>query len=318
MVTPAQERQAEHDRLIVERERSLQGPEGQPPDRIFIERGLQGPGGPMPPPPPGDFIFLATEMSFGGKLVKGAPYSAEAVTESSQTLSDGNRIVNKSTAAIYRDSEGRTRREQTFKAIGPLAKGGEPHQTVFISDPVAGTSYTLDPNSRVARKMPSMRFKVSAPHGKATSGVRVEGEKFEVAIEADKLMQRKVTEAGVSVGWISARNGNARTEELGTQIIEGVQAEGKRTIVTIPAGEIGNERPIEIVSERWYSSELQTIVMTRHTDPRFGESSYRLTNIIRTEPARDLFEVPGDYTVKEAPMKPAIRVRKPAAATRIN
>ena len=74
-------------------------------------------------PPPGDFVFISPEMGFNGKLVKGAPYSAQAVTESTQTLGDGNRIVRKSTATVYRDSEGRTRREQSFKAIGPLATG---------------------------------------------------------------------------------------------------------------------------------------------------------------------------------------------------
>ena len=110
-----------------------------------------------PMPPGGDFVFFASEMSFGGKLVKGAPYSAEAVTESTQTLSDGNRIVNKSTSSIYRDSEGRTRREQTLRAIGPFASDGAPWQTIHISDPVAAVSYVLDPRAQVARKMPPMR-----------------------------------------------------------------------------------------------------------------------------------------------------------------
>jgi hypothetical protein len=71
--------------------------------------------------------------------------------------------------------------------------------------------------------------------------------------------------------------------------------------VTIPAGEIGNERPIQIVDERWYSPELQTVVMTKHSDPRFGETVYRLTNIDRNEPARALFEVPADFTIKDGP-----------------
>ena len=98
----------------------------------------------------------------------------------------------------------------------------------------------------------------------------------------------------------------AKKESLGKQTIEGVEAEGTRTTVTIPADEIGNELPIQIVTERWYSPELQTVVMTRHRDPRFGETTYRLTNINRSEPARTLFEVPPDYTIKEAP-QPMIR-----------
>jgi hypothetical protein len=306
----AQEKQAAGERVIIERDRVMQGP----PDM------------PLPPlPPGGDFLFLATEMSFGGKVVKGSPYSAVAVTESTQTLSDGNRIVNKSNAAVYRDSEGRTRREQTLRAIGPLAKGGEPRQIIFITDPVAGINYHLDPQEHVAYKMPPMNFKfekrVPPPPPEGAAGVprvdvpRVDHEEFTIQIQPDVLIQKKGTEAGVSVGWIGPQNRNAQTESLGKQNIEGVEAEGTRTTVTIPAGEIGNEKAIEIVSERWYSAELQTVVMSRHSDPRFGENTYRLTNISRTEPARSLFEVPADYTFKEGPMhKPeTIRTRKPAS-----
>jgi hypothetical protein len=107
---------------------------------------------------------------------------------------------------------------------------------------------------------------------------------------------------------------NAKKESLGEQLFDGVKAEGTRTTITIPAGEIGNERPIEMIMERWYSPELQTVVMTRHSDPRFGETVYKLININRNEPARSLFEVPADYTVKEpaAPGAPVhVRTRKP-------
>jgi hypothetical protein len=90
-----------------------------------------------------------------------------------------------------------------------------------------------------------------------------------------------------------------RTETLGKRTFDGIEAEGTRTVSTIPAGSIGNERPIEIVSERWYSAELQTVVMTRHSDPRTGDNVYRLENINRTEPQANLFQVPADYTVSE-------------------
>jgi TonB family protein len=105
-------------------------------------------------------------------------------------------------------------------------------------------------------------------------------------------------EGGMVFQWQGAREENAKNESLGKQSIEGVEAEGTRKTVEIPAGEIGNERPIEIVFERWYSPELQVVVMTRHSDPRFGETTYRLMNINRTEPARELFEVPADYTLQ--------------------
>ncbi|HEY8184644.1 MAG TPA: energy transducer TonB [Pyrinomonadaceae bacterium] len=301
------QQQQSPDRATIERERAKEKQLAPDRDTRFeIEGNLQG----MPPPAfAGDFVFLATEMSFGGKTVKGAPYSAQAVTESVQTLSDGNRIVNKSTAAIYRDSEGRTRREQTIRAVGAFANGGEAPQIVFINDPVTGTSYTLDPRTHTARKMPPMnfkfQFKVPAP-GEPKAGAVVEAPPPSDRLEAGRVeIERELgrpelaikTAPGQNLVW-GWRNAAAVSESLGKQNIEGVEAEGTRSTVTIPAGEIGNERPIEIVSERWYSQELQTIVMTRHSDPRFGESSYRLTNIDRSEPARSLFEIPGDYTLK--------------------
>ena len=112
--------------------------------------------------------------------------------------------------------------------------------------------------------------------------------------------------------WHGTKEGQAKKESLGKQFIEGVEADGTRSTVTIPPGEIGNERAIEIVSERWYSAELQTVVMTRHSDPRFGETTYKLTNISRTEPDRSLFELPGGYTLKEDSTPKQFRLRKPA------
>ncbi|HET9526487.1 MAG TPA: hypothetical protein VFO99_09985 [Pyrinomonadaceae bacterium] len=303
-------------------------------------RAPQGPpGAPLPPPPPdGNFLFIASE-SFEGKVVKGAPYSAEAVTEHVQVLSDGNRIVNKFTSAVYRDGEGRTRREQTLKGLGVLGTGQEPMQMIFINDPVAGVAYSLDSRSHTAVK--STPFKLEfAPKGLV--GGDAEGRRFEfkvaptgntgtmiltspqgappasstarVSVEAEQFSLG----TGPATGGISyvfrktvAPNQNEVKTDLGKQMIEGVEAEGTRTTVTIPAGEIGNERPIEIVSERWYSPELQLVVMTRHSDPRSGEMTYKLTNINRIEPAKSLFEVPSDYMVKESlhtgPLVPRVR-----------
>jgi len=273
---------------------------------VEIER-VQGPET-MPgiPPPPGDFLFMSTEMAIGGKIVKGAPYSAQAVSESTQTLSDGNRIVNKTIASVYRDSEGRTRREQTLKAIGPFANGGEAQQTVFIDDPVAGTSYMMNPRTHDAHKMPPMRFKFETRVPPPTSeggNVTVEapppGARERMRMDRMSIERAEVVRGGPEPrfvwGW---GNHEARSEPLGKQNIEGVEAEGTRSTVTIPAGEIGNERPIEIVNERWYSADLQTVVMSRHSDPRLGETTYRLTNIDRSEPAKSLFEVPADFKIR--------------------
>src|SRR5207253_4368643 len=124
------------------------------------EKTIQGAQEPQPIRRPGDdtFYYVTSEMSFDGKLVKGAPYSAQAVTEMTQTLSDGNRIVSKSSVSLYRDGEGRTRREQTLRAIGPFATASEPPTTIFINDPVAHTAYMLDARTHIARKMPTVRL----------------------------------------------------------------------------------------------------------------------------------------------------------------
>lgn len=309
------------DRATIERERTVGAQGGTlvtSPDQMIFERHVMAQG----PPASGDFVFLATEMSLGGKLVKGVPYYAQAVTESTQVLADGNRIVNKSVASFYRDSEGRTRREQQIKTIGAMARGGQPSQTIFINDPVAGTSYTLDPKTQVARKLPPTRFKVK---GQNSANVKSEaigattiyvdkndnveqvivgstqGEKYKIATGAEGQEKRKF-ESGVGYGLFDKQNPSARTEQLGKQNINGVEAEGTRTTVTIAPGEIGNERAIEIVNERWYSAELQAIVMTRHSDPRFGENTYQLIEINRAEPARELFEVPAGYKIEETPV----------------
>lgn len=280
----------------------------------------------MPPPPDGNFLFMASE-SFGGRVVKGAPYSAEAVTEHVQVLSDGNRIVNKFTSTVYRDGEGRTRREQTLKVFGVPGTAQEPMQMIFINDPVASVTYSLDSRSHTAVK--STPFKIElAPKG--VTGADGEGRRFEfkvapsgnastmilssptgpppspatARISVEQSEHFSITTEGGGAGYFfrttGAPNHNEVKEDLGNQVIEGVPAKGSRTTVTIPAGEIGNERPIEVVSERWYSSELQVLVMARQSDPRSGEITYKLTNINRSEPARSLFEVPSDYTIKDS------------------
>lgn len=91
------------------------------------------------------------------------------------------------------------------------------------------------------------------------------------------------------------------TEDLGSQTMEGVLANGVRTTNTIPAGQIGNDRPIVVVTEVWTSPELKTIVYSKRSDPRMGDSTFKLTNIERTEPDASLFTVPPDFKVVDGP-----------------
>jgi len=252
-----------------------------------LAQGPDGRYGPEGGPPPGAmFDFLGVREAHEGKVVKGAPYKADAVTEITQSLADGNRIVRKTTSSVSRDGEGRTRREANLTALGPLAPHGAP-RLVFIQDPVAGTAYVLEPDSHTARKL-----SFPGPGGKR--GPRPEAGAPDGGPGAKGRFFGRPHEMGEGK-W------DRQNENLGTQTIEGLEATGTRTTVTIPAGAIGNDKAIAIVSERWVSPELQAVLLSTHRDPRFGETTYRLTAITRGEPEKSLFEVPSDYTVREGP-----------------
>jgi hypothetical protein len=257
------------------------------PGPVMIQAGIPEEGGGAA----GGFSFGVELLGFGGlhggKVVKGAPFSAVAVSESTQTLADGNHIARKTQTNLYRDSEGRFRKEVTLPAIGPLAASGLPHSLVMINDPVAGTNYVLEVEEKIARKLPApghmenIRTEGGPKGGSGNIGYRT----FNAGSEA-----------------------SVKKESLGTQTIDGVSAEGTRYTRTIAVGEIGNEKAITVVSERWYSADLQIEVKSTHSDPRFGETTYTLTNVQRQEPAAALFTVPADYTVKEG--GPGLHVRR--------
>jgi hypothetical protein len=214
----------------------------------------------------------------GGKVVTGAPFTATAVGESNRTLADGTKISQKVQSTLYRDAQGRVRKETTLPAIGPLAASGTPKSLVFIHDPVAGTGYILDASKKIARKLP--------PHPKAGAGGNTAG--------SDAAPKAWAGHPG---------NTNVTQESLGSQTISGVLAEGTRYTRTIPAGHMGNDKPVTIVNEEWYSPDLQMVVQSKRSDPFVGESTYNVTNIQRTAPGAELFSVPSDYTVKDAPAR---------------
>jgi hypothetical protein len=250
-------------------------------------RAGRGPGGPeFQDAAPGGARFLGAEAGMPGRVVKNAPYSADAVTESTQTLPDGNHIRQNSSSRVYRDTEGRTRREQSLSALGGLALSANLPQVVFINDPVGGVSYALNPRDRTATKSTFAAGGRGGPRGGPN-------QQQKQANQNPPSPQR-----GLRGG--PAANQNIKTESLGRQMIEGVQADGTRTTMTIPAGQMGNELPIQIVSESWYSPELQTVVLSKRTDPRMGETLFKLANISRSEPPRALFEAPADFKVTEA------------------
>ena len=261
--------------------------------------------------------LIAIEPFGAVSPVKDAPYTADAVTETTQVLADGNRIEQRAAATIARDSNGRVRRQQDAIAFGGLvAKSRGP--LVTISDP-AGVHVTLDTERRVAYRIntppppdtgatANVRVRtfrrefdmpVPPPPGGAAAGSRAQ---IQFSVREDRALT--VTGAGPDLPPITAgfEPTDAQTEQLGERDIEGVRAEGTRTTMTIQANAIGNQAPIVIVSERWYSPELQVVVMTRRSDPRFGETVYRLVNIVRAEPPADLFEIPSDYRIQDQPL----------------
>ena len=261
--------------------------------------------------------------------IKGAAYSAETLVEGSQQLADGNRIVRKTTGRVYRDGEGRTRREEDRP---------DRATAISITDPVAGYSYSLDAVNKVAWRTPmgtagTILRKLEATQveerrkaevesaAAARSGGTVGFVSVPAASGQATSVRRVYTESGpdgqppAAAGAGVARGGgaggrggvfarsampaSATAGPLEHKTIEGVAVEGRKTTTVLPAGQVGNEQPITITSEQWRSPDLNVLVMTRHSDPRTGESTYRLLNIVRAEPDRSLFMVPADYTIKD-------------------
>ena len=249
--------------------------------------------------------FIGTEVGFESKVVKGSPFSAETVTDFSQTLSNGQNIYRKSTAALYRDSEGRTRREQTINAIGPYTSTGQGQKTIVINDPVAGVTYMLNPDDMTAMKVTLGSKAVTVYTTGKTGGViggvagGVGGGGVAGGVKATSTGTVHTGGSTIDIITMQHASANKRTEQLGTEMMGGVQAEGTRTIETIPTGAIGNDSPIEIITEVWYSPELDIVVKKLHSDPRSGKNVYQLVNIRREEPSSSLFQVPPEYTIKD-------------------
>ena len=230
----------------------------------------------QPPGPP------PRRMGFGGRgpmgagefmrPVTGAPYSATEVSSSQQVLANGNVIQRQSQTNFFRDGQGRTRSEMTMKH-----QDGTTTTHVMIHDPVAGVMHDMDPLNKVSR---DSNFRVP-PAGAARQG----GPRGGGANRA--MVQRRTSDP------------NVVTENLGTQTINGVSAAGNRMTHTIPAGAEGNSLPIQIVHETWMSDDLKVPMMVKHSDPRSGTSTTKLTNIVRAEPDATLFTVPSGYTVQK-------------------
>ncbi len=280
------------------------------------------------------FAKVMRDQPFAGeKVIKNKPYSLEAVSESVQVLADGNRITRKTSVKMFRDGEGRTRREgngvadnfNTSQTSGfSFAFSFGVADSVSIYDPVNSVRFSLDPKTKTARRYNSQNLFGAAnffANGPDTPA-RVETKNLsELSAEQRTEIEKKIAQykknsdemekkfakidnefSNVlilgSLGSLSYNN--AKPESLGTKTIEGVEAVGTRTVKTIEAGVVGNELPIEITYEKWYSEDLDLIVYSRKYDPRSGEQIYRLININQTEPDNSLFTIPADYKIVES------------------
>jgi hypothetical protein len=258
-----------------------------------VVRSFGGGNGPGFGMGPDDAIaIVGFEGSVGGKTVTGAPFTATFTAKQTQTLADGNQIQRSTTGTFARDSQGRTRREVTLDGIGPWASSDRPApHVIMINDVVANMQYILNPNTKIAHEVQPPAF------GRHRGGRKGALERGGAGAPPD--------DAGPDDA--GPRRKGVVTTSLGTQTINGVPAQGTRYTRTIPAGAIGNQNPIVITTEKWFSPDLQMVVMRKRDDPRTGETITQLTNIQRGEPDASLFAVPSDYTVKQGPPSLAFR-----------
>lgn len=276
-----------------------------------VSLSAQAPPPPPPPPPPGaNTFFFTAKTSVDEKVVKNAPYSGTSVTTLTQTLANGTHIVQNEQSTLARDSAGRTRREESLQNIGPWSTAQAPKTLIFISDPVANVQYLLEPDSQTATKMAFIM-----PDGGSARGQKLAAEAMtkKMVIVSSGVSTSAVSASGASApgpvvtsdgGVVSVRRSegqaNGNVETLPDQVIEGLTVHGKRTTATIAAGTMGNDQPIVMTTETWYSPDLQMVVLSKHSDPRIGDTVTALTGVSRAEPAASLFQVPAGYTIKES------------------
>jgi hypothetical protein len=236
--------------------------------------------------------FITPGANFERNVVKNAPFWANSLTEHIQTLADGNRVSRKSASHIYRDGAGRTRREHELADGSTPAPNGEMPRLVVINDPIGQVNYIIETPRGLARKK-------SLPPGEV-----MESTERSLGINAPfrVMMPRSSARRSAAEGESAPQPLKTQRERLERQLIDGVAAEGTRILLTIPADRFQNEQPVVITHEEWYAPELHIIVLMKHNDPRFGETTFRLTNVTRGEPSPALFQLPLGYRVRDEPL----------------
>ncbi len=248
----------------------------------------------------------AQTVTFDGvsnKPVTGRPFSATEVRHTLQTLADGTRIEKTESSKYFRDGEGRTRTEN--------ADGS----TVSVSDPVSGASAEMSggqaQNRKIVRRGTFRTTSTAAAMGSDMSETKKLALEQSLQMAREKVIAEMASQAkanadsgttpkalptavfAVSRDKLEAKN-KGTSEDLGVQLINGIAAKGTRTTITIPVGQIGNDREIKVVSERWFSDDLGMLIKSTNNDPRFGETTYELTNVLQVAQDPSLFQIPED------------------------
>lgn len=232
------------------------GAQGPPPPGRFGARG-PGMGGPMA----GMFEFGGLMGGFGGKLVIGKPILATITITHTETL-PGNTISNTTTGTYARDADGSTYRDVKFTAIGPWAASDKPHEFAYIRNISKGTQFVINVAKGTYESFP----------------IRDRNRP-----DSSKYRPKQTDSNNQSV----TDNPNGTYTDPGTKTVYN-SVDDQKVTRTIPAGAIGNQFAIVITSERWYSSALDLLLENTHTDPRFGTTTYQLSNIGQS-PAASLF-----------------------------
>lgn len=248
--------------------------------------------------------FDADGLEFERKLVKNAPFSATLIIETVHSSADGSSRTRTATSLIYRDAKGRTRRDRMPIQTSSAEPVRDPQPEITtITDPVAGFTYALEHRPRLYRRAV---FHSSPESGSSDSRIVMTPAATAEAQAGNSQVLPMPMSGGSRQALKTSRaisSSEIKNEQLGDREIEGVKAEGTRISTSVPAGAIGNEQAMEIIVERWYSPELETPVLIKRSDPRFGETVYRLTNIKRGDPPATLFSVPSEYKVTDEAAK---------------
>src|SRR5262245_38118561 len=277
----------------------------------------------------GNSVSIPAELNFERQTIKGAPFTADLITDTVQILPDGNKITRQTVSTLSRHSAGRTRLEQTKVPPIGMVENIAMYKSIIIYDPIAKQIYNLQPSSRIAYKSRRIELKpqTAAAARSATTGTNGNPNNARVTASAaessgrgpaaspEKPLTNPPMQNSAATG-ASDNNSDNKKESLGKEMIEGIEAEGTRTIKTISACTANNNSPVEIVDHRCYAPSLKMFILIKHNETRKGETTYRLTNIVRSEPDVSLFQVPVDYRIQTHP-KPGTTSR-PAETRKSN